>query len=55
MRDQSSDNIRYLVRDHYGKVAVGRGCGYAGEINKGCCTPDGPISQTGRLICILSS
>ena len=39
MKTQSSDAVRQDVRDHYGKVAAGNGCGCGNETNAGCCSP----------------
>ncbi len=36
MKAQSSDTVRQLVRDHYGKVAAGGGCGCGTETSNGC-------------------
>jgi arsenite methyltransferase len=38
MNKLSANTIRQLVREHYGKVAMGSGCGT--ESNAGCCSPD---------------
>jgi C_GCAxxG_C_C family probable redox protein len=46
MKKQSSDTIRQLVRKHYGKVAVGSGCGCGSETNAGCCSPGVQISDS---------
>ena len=46
MQKQSSDTIRQLVREHYGKVAVGSGCGCGSEPNTGCCSPGVQISDS---------
>ncbi len=39
MKAQSSDTVRQLVRDHYGKVAAGGGCGCGTETSNGCRAP----------------
>jgi arsenite methyltransferase len=39
MKKQSSDTIRQLVREHYGKVAAGGGCSCGTVPNEGCCSP----------------
>jgi ubiquinone/menaquinone biosynthesis C-methylase UbiE len=46
MKEQSSDSIRQVVREHYGKVAVGSGSGCGNEINAGCCSPGVPVSDS---------
>ena len=43
MKDQTSDEIRQLVRGHYGKVAAGSACGCGTASNAGCC-PSGAQS-----------
>ncbi len=39
MKKQSSNAVRQLVREHYGKVAAGNGCGCGNDINTGGCSP----------------
>ena len=39
MKEQSSDTVRQLVREHYGKVAVDNGCGCGTQTGGGCCSP----------------
>jgi len=46
MKEQSSDMVRQLVREHYGKVAVGRGCGCGTETGGGCCSPGVQVSDS---------
>lgn len=46
MKEQSSDTIRQLVREHYRKVAVGSGCGCGAEPNVGCCSPGIQVSDS---------
>ena len=43
MEEFSSDMIRAMVREHYGKIATSKGCGCAPAGNSGCCTPDSPV------------
>ena len=51
MKEQSSDTIRQLVREHYGKVAVGTGCGCGTELKTGCGSPGVQISDsTGKAL-----
>jgi arsenite methyltransferase len=45
MKKQSSDTIRHLVRDHYGKLAACGGCG-TGSNAAGCCSPDAQPSHS---------
>lgn len=40
MTQQTQDEIRQLVRNHYGQVATGaNGCGCSGSPSTGCCAP----------------
>ena len=46
MNNLSSDTIRQLVREHYGKVAMGSGCGCKTVSNAGCRSPDVQLPHT---------
>ena len=56
MKKQSSHTIRQLVRKHYGKVAVGSGCGCGTDPNAGCCSSGVQISDSiGKEICAFAN
>jgi len=51
MTEHSPDEIRQLVRDHYGNVAKGNKCGCDENQTNGCCSPRSQFSEsTGKVL-----
>ena len=51
MIEHSPDEIRQLVRDHYGNVATGNKYGCGENSTNGCCPPRGQFSKsTGKVL-----